>query len=52
MGRIHRSDFGSIGVIFPDSKAGEKAAGRNVVANGMGYVDPTHGAHTAMVKAA
>jgi len=35
-----------------DSEAGEKAAGRYVVANGMGYVDPTHGAHTAMVKAA
>ena len=29
-----------------------ETAGRNVVANGMGYVDPTHGAHTAMVKAA
>ena len=35
-----------------NSEAGKKAARRNVVANGVSDVDPAHGSHTAVIKAA
>ena len=35
-----------------NSEAGKKAARRNVVANGVSDVDPAHGAHAAVMKAA